>query len=39
MAFKIDGFDWDAGNWPKCAKHGLSKQEIEEVFEGNHTAY
>lgn len=25
-------FDWDAGNWPKCGKHGLSKDEIEAVF-------
>ena len=25
----ISGFDWDDGNWPKCAKHGLSKDEIE----------
>ena len=22
-------FDWDEGNWPKCGKHGLSKDEIE----------
>lgn len=27
-------FDWDAGNWPKCGKHGVSKEEIEEVFLG-----
>lgn len=26
---RLDGFDWDKGNWPKCAKHGLSKDEIE----------
>lgn len=26
---KISGFDWDEGNWPKCGKHGLSKEEIE----------
>jgi uncharacterized DUF497 family protein len=25
-------FEWDAGNWPKCAKHGLSREEIEAVF-------
>jgi len=29
---KITGFDWDDGNWPKCAKHGVSKAEIESVF-------
>ena len=28
----ISGFDWDKGNWPKCAKHGLSKDEIEYVL-------
>jgi uncharacterized DUF497 family protein len=25
-------FDWDDGNWPKCAKHGLAKADIESVF-------
>jgi uncharacterized protein len=29
MNCRADGFDWDEGNWPKCAKHGLSKTEIE----------
>lgn len=28
----VVGFEWDAGNWPKCAKHGLSQEEIEAVF-------
>jgi len=28
----ISGFDWDEGNWPKCAKHGVSKAEIEFVL-------
>jgi len=32
---KIDGFNWDDGNWPKCAKHGLSKAEIEEMVLNN----
>ena len=31
---KISGFDWDDGNWPKCGKHGVSKQEIEQVLMG-----
>jgi uncharacterized protein len=31
---KITGFDWDEGNWPKCGKHGLSKEEIEQVLLG-----
>jgi uncharacterized DUF497 family protein len=30
----VSGFDWDGGNWPKCGKHGLSKDEIEGLFEG-----
>jgi uncharacterized DUF497 family protein len=29
---KVDGFDWDDGNWPKCGSHGVSKLEIEFVF-------
>lgn len=31
---KIDGFDWDDGNWPKCGKHGVSREEIEQVLLG-----
>ena len=30
---KFSGFDWDGGNWPKCGKHGVSREEIEESFE------
>ena len=30
---KFAGFQWDAGNWPKCGRHGLTKTEIETVFE------
>ncbi len=30
----IAGFNWDDGNWPKCGKHGLSREEIEQVFMG-----
>ncbi len=32
---KIAGFDWDDGNWPKCSKHGVSLEEIEQVLLGN----
>ena len=32
---KIAGFDWDDGNWPKCGKHGVSLEEIEQVLLGN----
>ena len=28
----VSGFQWDDGNWPKCAKHGVSKDEIEALF-------
>ena len=29
---KLAGFDWDQGNWPKCGKHGVSREEIEQVL-------
>lgn len=29
---KIAGFNWDNGNWPKCGKHGVSREEIEQVL-------
>lgn len=32
---QIVGFEWDAGNWPKCAKHGASREEIEDVLSGS----
>jgi uncharacterized DUF497 family protein len=32
---QIDGFEWDEGNWPKCAKHGISKQDIEIALTGD----
>jgi uncharacterized protein len=35
MKMKITGFDWDDGNWPKCGKHGVSREEIEQVFLGS----
>ena len=28
------GFDWDDGNTEKCKKHGLSKGEVESIFQG-----
>lgn len=31
---EIAGFDWDKGNWPKCGKHGVTREEIEEMFLG-----
>ena len=32
MAMKIRGIEWDPGNWPKCGKHGATKDEIEHVL-------
>jgi len=32
---KITGIEWDEGNWPKCGKHGVSREEIEGVLLGN----
>lgn len=29
---KIAEIEWDSGNWPKCGKHGVSREEIEQVF-------
>ena len=26
------GFEWDEGNWPKCGKHGVTREEIELLF-------
>lgn len=28
----FEGFDWDEGNWPKCSEHGMTKNQIEQVF-------
>jgi uncharacterized DUF497 family protein len=33
MARLFAGFDWDSGNWPKCGKHGVTKEEIEGFFQ------
>lgn len=30
----VAGFDWDDGNWPKCGKHGVSREDIEYVLLG-----
>ena len=29
---KIAGIQWDDGNWPKCGKHGVAKDEIENAL-------
>ena len=33
MLEEIAGFEWDDGNREKCQKHGVSIEEIEELFE------
>jgi uncharacterized DUF497 family protein len=32
MLDRVDGFEWDDGNWPKCGRHGVSREEIESIF-------
>ncbi|MBE0625233.1 MAG: BrnT family toxin [Burkholderiales bacterium] len=32
MDVSVAGFDWDAGNRAKCAKHGVSIVEVEGLF-------
>ncbi len=36
-SMEIRGIEWDHGNWPKCGKHGATKDEIEHVLE--HTTF
>ncbi len=36
---RVQGFDWDDGNWPKCAKHGVTKNEIESLFDDRPNLY
>ncbi|HUY37662.1 MAG TPA: BrnT family toxin [Candidatus Binataceae bacterium] len=32
---RVAGFDWDAGNRPKCREHGVSQAAIESMFRGS----
>jgi uncharacterized protein len=32
LNLKVAGFKWDAGNRAKCQKHGVSLEEIEDLF-------
>ena len=34
MALKLSGFNWDRGNLEKCQQHGVSLEEIENLFSG-----
>ena len=36
---KFTGIDWDEGNWPKCGQHGVSRDAIEWVLEGQITVF
>ena len=36
---QYSGFDWDNANWPKCGKHGVSREEIEGMLESNPRIY
>ncbi len=29
---RIAGIEWDDGNWPKCGKHGVTREEIEAML-------
>lgn len=29
---RVAGIEWDAGNWPKCRKHGVSRADIEHAL-------
>jgi uncharacterized DUF497 family protein len=31
----LAGIEWDDGNWPKCAKYGVSRAEVEQVLTGD----
>ena len=33
MKVQYDGFEWDEGNMGHCAKHGVSRSEVEYVLE------
>jgi uncharacterized DUF497 family protein len=32
MSPLVAGFEWDAGNYEKCVRHGVSLEEIEAMF-------
>jgi len=35
MKVNFSGFNWDRGNSQKCEKHGVTRNEIENLFLGN----
>jgi uncharacterized protein len=36
MVQEVSGYDWDSGNYEKCQKHGVSIEEIEQLFLSDH---
>jgi uncharacterized protein len=38
MLNRIAGFEWDAGNRTKCQKHGVTIDEIEDLFQSRFLA-
>ena len=36
---RIAGFVWDEGNWPKCAKHGVTRTRIQSLFAQSPAVY
>ena len=39
LNIRVAGFEWDEGNWPKCAKHGVGKSQIEAMFNNSPAVY
>ena len=39
LNIRVAGFEWDEGNWPKCAKHGVGKAQIEAIFSNSPAVY
>lgn len=39
MDVRVSGFEWDEGNWPKCGKHGVTRAEIEALFQAGPAVY
>lgn len=35
MVLRFEGFEWDDGNEGHCAKHGMTRPEIEQVLRGS----
>lgn len=35
----VAGFEWDDANWPKCGKHGVSREEIEHALSNDPSVF